>query len=210
MLKEILLPHSVLRVPCIQFQFEHWNSNDKRCTSMVSYYCFILFHFHSINSRKDWVKQYHKTKWLLDQTEKQSVTIIPQWRIIKYSLLTDVTCLARDMKIYFRCQNVTEDSSPGGSYGSHSVRNRRASNTQGERGKERPLEKFWISYFNEVAGPGRVSRVPRGSDPCINCLRIELGERVCANGKIWIFLIMVLICSNSKSFRIGGRTLKWN
>ena len=85
--------------------------------------------------------------------------------------------------------------------GSHSVRNRRASNTRGER----PLEKFWISYFNEVAGPGRVSRVPRGSDPCINCLRIELGERVCANGKIWIFLIMVLICSNSKSFRIGGR-----
>ena len=84
-------------------------------------------------------------------------------------------------------------------HGSHSVRNRRASNT-----RERPLEKFWISYFNEVAGPGRVSRVPRGSDPCINCLRIELGERVCANGKIWIwiFLIMVLICSNSKSFRI--------
>jgi len=34
----------------------------------------------------------------------------------------------------------------------------------------------------QVAGPGRVSRVPRGSDPCINCLRIELGERVCANG----------------------------
>ena len=92
-----------------------WNSNDKRCTWMVSYYCFISHFTFQLNSQKDWVKQYHKTKWLLDQTEKQSVTIIPRWRIIKYSPFvrhskTDVTCLERDMKIYFRCQNVTEDT----------------------------------------------------------------------------------------------------
>ena len=101
-------------------------------------------------------------------------------------------------QIYFRCQNVTEDSTMGATLSG-------IDEQVILKGKRRPLEKFWISYFNEVAGPGRVSRVPRGSDPCINCLRIELGERVCANGKIWIFLIMVLICSNSKSFRIGGR-----
>jgi len=34
----------------------------------------------------------------------------------------------------------------------------------------------------QVSGPGRVSRVPRGSEPCINCLRIELGERACVSG----------------------------
>lgn len=34
----------------------------------------------------------------------------------------------------------------------------------------------------QVSGPGRVSRVPRGSEPCINCLRVELGERVCEDG----------------------------